>query len=59
MGDKAAVTVSRRGSAWSNRGLVIRSILSRQIAQVPAIQAGGIRLLSRWTGGPRMEEGGV
>ena len=57
-GEEAAETVSRRGAAVTDRDLGSRSRSARQRSQRRAVEAGGSGPLSRWTGGPRPEEGG-
>ena len=58
MGDKAAETGSWYGAVGADRDLGIRSRAARQQAQRQAVEAGGIGPFSRWTSGPRPEEGG-
>ena len=53
----AIETSSRRGTARANMDLGSRLRLVRKQVQVQAMEIGGCEQLSRWTGGPRPEEG--
>ena len=49
---------SRRGDAGDDRDLGSSPRTTRHQAQGRAVEAGGSGRLYRWTGGPRLEEGG-